>query len=158
MYLYITGKNTGIGPESSVQDRACRWNFHKKVRIHCTTVCRCTWVHDIVFMLMASSILLFCAWQCTMYMCLNYYYMVLFVFSPKITVHVVPAPESKPPGPCTLQKANFLRLSFRKGGQEEVNVQYIVYCTLHRQIKDTANTVFSCTAKFKVQFANRALW
>ena len=46
---------------------------------------------------------------------------------------MVPAPESKPPGPCALLKANFLRLSFRKGGQEEVgytSVCFIASCSL----------------------------
>ena len=44
VYVYLTGKNIGIGSESGVQDRACCWNLHKKVHINCT-ICQCTHVH-----------------------------------------------------------------------------------------------------------------
>lgn len=39
--------------------------------------------------------------------------------SPKIGVYLQKAPSSKPSGPSVLEKASYIRLSFRKGGQEE---------------------------------------
>jgi hypothetical protein len=35
-------------------------------------------------------------------------------------VKLLKAPSSKPSGPCVLEKASYIRLSFRKGGQPEV--------------------------------------
>lgn len=41
-------------------------------------------------------------------------------FSPKIALFLQSAPSSKPTGPSVLEKAGYVRLSFRKGGQQEV--------------------------------------
>ena len=42
--------------------------------------------------------------------------------SPKIQIELLKAPSSKPSGPSVLEKASFIRLSFRKGGQPEVKL------------------------------------
>lgn len=42
-----------------------------------------------------------------------------FTKSPKIQIQLLNAPTSKPSGPCVLEKASYIRLSFRKGGQPE---------------------------------------
>lgn len=47
--------------------------------------------------------------------------------SPKIAVYLQKASPSKPEGPSVLEKASFIRLSFRRGGQQEVGC-YIVVC------------------------------
>ena len=44
-----------------------------------------------------------------------------FLSSPKIALYLQKAPSSKPFGPSVLEKAGYIRLSFRKGGQEEVS-------------------------------------
>ncbi len=51
------------------------------------------------------------------------YELALFLFlppSPKIQVGLLKAKPSKPSGPAVLEKASYIRLSFRKGGQQEV--------------------------------------
>ncbi len=50
-----------------------------------------------------------------------HFHLVVICVSPKIVVHLLKAPPKKPPGPSVLEKANCIRLSFRKGGQQEVN-------------------------------------
>ena len=45
-----------------------------------------------------------------------------FLSSPKIALYLQKAPSSKPFGPSVLEKAGYIRLSFRKGGQEEVSL------------------------------------
>lgn len=42
-----------------------------------------------------------------------------FTKSPKILIQLLKPPTSKPSGPCVLEKASYIRLSFRKGGQQE---------------------------------------
>ena len=55
--------------------------------------------------------------------------------SPKIAVHVLSAPESKSAGPSVLQKAGFIRLSFRRGGQEEVNTDVHVFISTELELE-----------------------
>ena len=53
--------------------------------------------------------------------------MISFIASPKIQIELLKAPTSKPSGPSVLEKASFIRLSFRKGGQPEVKLYSILY-------------------------------
>ena len=49
----------------------------------------------------------------------NYVYN-LFDFSAKVKLYFMAAPAKKSPGPSLVAKADYIQLSFRKGGQEEV--------------------------------------
>ena len=47
--------------------------------------------------------------------------------SPKIQMQLLKSPASKPSGPCVIEKASYIRLSFRKGGQPEVCMYVCMY-------------------------------
>lgn len=46
----------------------------------------------------------------------------MIIFSAKIKLYFSSAPSTKSVGPQTLSKHDFIQLSFRKGGQEQVTM------------------------------------
>ena len=46
----------------------------------------------------------------------------IFYYSAKIKLHLSPAPGNKASGPTIIRRSDFIQLSFRKGGQEEVHI------------------------------------